>query len=56
MADVQNIHCHERWSRWKPYSEGAKFTAKTPDEFGTFVKAEIAKWAKVVKTAGIRVD
>jgi tripartite-type tricarboxylate transporter receptor subunit TctC len=37
-------------------NEGAKFTARTPDEFGVFVKAEIAKWAKVVKTAGIRVD
>ena len=37
-------------------SEGAKFTPKTPEEFGAFVKAEIAKWAKVVKTAGIRVN
>jgi len=37
-------------------NEGAKFTARTPDEFGAFVKAEIAKWAKVVKSAGIRVD
>jgi tripartite-type tricarboxylate transporter receptor subunit TctC len=37
-------------------TEGAKFTARTPDEFGAFVKAEIAKWAKVVKSAGIHVD
>ena len=37
-------------------SEGARFTAKTPEEFAAFVKAEIAKWAKVVKSAGIRVD
>jgi tripartite-type tricarboxylate transporter receptor subunit TctC len=37
-------------------NEGAKFTPKTPDEFTAFVKAEIAKWAKVVKEAGIRVD
>jgi len=36
--------------------EGAKFTAKTPEEFGAFVRSEIAKWAKVVKDAGIRVD
>jgi len=28
----------------------------TPDEFTAFVKTEIAKWAKVVKEAGIRVD
>ena len=37
-------------------NEGAKFTPRTPDEFAAFVKAEIAKWAKVVKEAGIRVD
>ena len=37
-------------------SEGAKFTAGTPEQFGTFVKAEMTKWAKVVKEAGIRVD
>jgi tripartite-type tricarboxylate transporter receptor subunit TctC len=37
-------------------NEGAKFTPKTPDEFTSFVKTEIAKWAKVVKEAGIRVD
>lgn len=37
-------------------NEGAKFTAMSPDQFTAFVKAEIAKWAKVVKEAGIRVD
>jgi tripartite-type tricarboxylate transporter receptor subunit TctC len=28
--------------------------ASTPEEFGTFIKAEIAKWARVVKAAGIQ--
>jgi tripartite-type tricarboxylate transporter receptor subunit TctC len=37
-------------------AEGARFTPRTPEEFGTFQKAEIAKWARVVKSAGIRVD
>jgi tripartite-type tricarboxylate transporter receptor subunit TctC len=37
-------------------NEGAKFTPMTPDEYAAFVKSEIAKWAKVVKEAGIRVD
>jgi tripartite-type tricarboxylate transporter receptor subunit TctC len=37
-------------------SEGAKFSAWTPEQFGAFVKAEQTKWAKVVKEAGIRVD
>ena len=37
-------------------NEGAKFTPMSPDEFGAFVKAEMTKWAGVVKEAGIRVD
>ena len=28
----------------------------TPDQFGAFVKAEIAKWAPVVKASGARAD
>jgi tripartite-type tricarboxylate transporter receptor subunit TctC len=28
----------------------------TPDEFGAFIRAEIAKWAKVVKAANIHID
>ena len=37
-------------------NEGASFRAMTPAEFGAFVKAEIAKWAPVVKASGARVD
>jgi tripartite-type tricarboxylate transporter receptor subunit TctC len=37
-------------------NEGAKFTPWSPDQFASFVNAELAKWAKVVKEAGIRVD
>jgi tripartite-type tricarboxylate transporter receptor subunit TctC len=28
----------------------------SPAEFATYVKAEIAKWAKIVKTTGITAD
>jgi len=35
-------------------SEGARYTRKTPDEFGQFVRAETVKWAKVLKDAGIK--
>ena len=37
-------------------SEGARFTANTPEQFAAFVKSEIAKWAPVVKASGARVD
>jgi tripartite-type tricarboxylate transporter receptor subunit TctC len=37
-------------------TEGAKFTLLTPEQFGGFVKSEIAKWAKVIQQSGIRVD
>jgi tripartite-type tricarboxylate transporter receptor subunit TctC len=28
----------------------------TPDEFGAYIKAESAKWAKVLKASGVRAD
>ena len=37
-------------------NEGAKFVPNTPEQFAAFVKAEIAKWAPVVKASGARVD
>ena len=36
--------------------EGARFAANTPEEFGAFIKSEIARWAPVVKASGARVD
>jgi tripartite-type tricarboxylate transporter receptor subunit TctC len=36
--------------------EGARFSPNTPEQFAAFVKAEIAKWAPVVKASGARVD
>ena len=37
-------------------TEGARFIPTTPEQFGAFVKAEIAKWAPVVKASGARVE
>jgi tripartite-type tricarboxylate transporter receptor subunit TctC len=37
-------------------NEGARFSPNTPEQFASFVKAEIAKWAPVVKASGARVD
>jgi tripartite-type tricarboxylate transporter receptor subunit TctC len=36
--------------------EGERFTPNTPEEFGAFVRAEIAKWGKVVKDAGLKAE
>jgi len=36
--------------------EGARAVPNTPEHFAAFVKAEIAKWAPVVKASGARVD
>ena len=35
-------------------SQGLEITAGTPEQFEQFVKDEIAKWAKVVRAAGIK--
>jgi len=35
-------------------ADGNVVVAGTPEAFGAFIKAEIAKWAKVVKAAGIQ--
>jgi tripartite-type tricarboxylate transporter receptor subunit TctC len=37
-------------------SQGAETLAGSPDEFAAYLKAEIAKWGKVVRDAGIRPD
>jgi tripartite-type tricarboxylate transporter receptor subunit TctC len=37
-------------------SQGATAGGESPDEFAKLIKTEIAKWAKVVKDAGAKVD
>ena len=37
-------------------NEGLRFVPTTPDEFGNFVKAEVARWAPVVKASGAKAD
>jgi tripartite-type tricarboxylate transporter receptor subunit TctC len=40
--------------RTRLQSEGAEPSPSTPQQFGAFFKAEIAKWTRVVQKAGIR--
>jgi tripartite-type tricarboxylate transporter receptor subunit TctC len=35
---------------------GAEIISSTPEEFGKFLRVELAKWAKVVKEGGIKAD
>jgi tripartite-type tricarboxylate transporter receptor subunit TctC len=37
-------------------AEGAEPVGNTPEEFGEFIKSEIAKWGKVIRAAGLRVE
>ena len=36
--------------------EGAEPASTTPDAFATYMRAEVAKWNKVIKTANIRIE
>jgi len=46
----------QKETRDRLYSFGAEPIDNTPAEFAAYINTEIAKWAKVVKSAGIRVD
>lgn len=37
-------------------ADGSEAVGSTPEEFGAHIKAEVAKWSKVIKDAGIRVE
>ena len=41
-------------SRERLSGDGAEVVASSPETFAAFVQAEIVKWAKVVKAAGIK--
>jgi tripartite-type tricarboxylate transporter receptor subunit TctC len=36
--------------------QGAEATVSTPEEFSAYIRSELAKWAKVVKAADVRLD
>ena len=37
-------------------ADGSEAVGSTPEQFGAHIKSEVAKWAKVVKEANIRVE
>ena len=54
-SEVANA-LREADARARLYSIGAEPMSNTPEEFSSFIHSEMAKWAKVVKVAGIRVE
>ena len=36
--------------------EGGDIVASTPDQFTAYIKAETAKWGKVIKSANLRAE
>ena len=41
----------------RPVSQGsAEIVGGSPEQFGEFIRAEGAKWADVVKRAGVKVE
>jgi tripartite-type tricarboxylate transporter receptor subunit TctC len=43
-------------TRAKLEKQGAEPLTSTPQEFGDYIKHELAKWARVVKQAGIQLE
>ena len=43
-------------ARERLYTIGAEPMNGTPEEFGAYIASEMAKWAKVIKAAGIKVE
>jgi tripartite-type tricarboxylate transporter receptor subunit TctC len=47
---------HEPSIKQRYESESAEVVASTPEEFRKFIANEIAKWSKVVKDAGVKIE
>lgn len=47
---------HSREIEGRLIAEGSEIGGISPEEFGRYIKSEIAKWTRVVKEAGIRIE
>ena len=44
------------WSKQLWSRQGATPMVMTPEAFDTYAREDIAKWSRVIKTAGIKAD
>jgi len=52
-ADTRTVFASDEF-RESLKKRGVEVQASTPEEFGSYVRAELAKWSKVVKDAAIK--
>jgi tripartite-type tricarboxylate transporter receptor subunit TctC len=53
-AIVKIVHSPE--VKEKLAAQGAEPVGDTPDQFGAYLRAEVAKWAKVAQVSGAKID
>jgi tripartite-type tricarboxylate transporter receptor subunit TctC len=54
--DIAAVLAENQQVRGNIEASGSKVVGNTPDEFGAYVRGEIAKWRSVIAKAGIRID
>jgi tripartite-type tricarboxylate transporter receptor subunit TctC len=54
--EIATILTDNRQVRGNIESSGSRIVASTPEQFADYIRGEIAKWRKVVATAGIKID
>lgn len=54
--DIAAVLAESQQVRGNIEASGARVVGNTPEEFGAYVRGEIAKWRSVIAKAGIRID
>jgi tripartite-type tricarboxylate transporter receptor subunit TctC len=55
-ASLSRILATAEMKDWLAKSYGGDFAANTPEQFGAFVAADVARWQKVIKDVGVMLD